>query len=69
MNKATVGIDVGTTNSAIAIVNGSRRVQLTHFAVNGQPIEPYRSLLYLEQVRERGASVRTKSKLGIRSRP
>ena len=56
MNTATVGIDFGTTNSSVAFVNGSRQIQLARFSMNGQPIESYRSLLYLEQVRERGVN-------------
>lgn len=54
MKTAAVGIDFGTTNSSVAFLNGSRHVELACFSMNGQPIESYRSLLYLEQARERG---------------
>jgi hypothetical chaperone protein len=54
MNTATIGIDFGTTNSSIALVNSSGDVELAHFSELGVPTDSYRSLLYLEQVKERG---------------
>jgi hypothetical chaperone protein len=54
MNTATIGIDFGTTNSSIALVNSSGDVELAHFSALGVPTDSYRSLLYLEQVKERG---------------
>jgi hypothetical chaperone protein len=54
MNTATIGIDFGTTNSSIALVNSSGEVELAHFSELGVPTDSYRSLLYLEQVKERG---------------
>jgi len=53
MNQALVGIDFGTTNSSIAYVNGTGEVRLAQFNADGQVVESYRSLLYLEQIRER----------------
>lgn len=55
-NTATVGIDFGTTNSSIAYLNGSGTVELVQFLDNGRPTESYRSLLYLEQIKERGVN-------------
>jgi hypothetical chaperone protein len=54
MNTATIGIDFGTTNSSIALANSSGDVELAHFSELGVPTDSYRSLLYLEQVKERG---------------
>jgi hypothetical chaperone protein len=56
MNTTTVGIDFGTTNSSVAHVNGSGRVELAQFLDNGRSVESYRSLLYLEQMKERGVN-------------
>jgi hypothetical chaperone protein len=56
MTSVTVGIDFGTTNSSIACVSDSGQVQLLRFIDHGRPIESYRSLLYLEQIKERGIS-------------
>lgn len=56
MNIATIGIDFGTTNSSIAYLTGSGTVELVRMIDNGQPTESYRSLLYLEQVKEGGVS-------------
>jgi hypothetical chaperone protein len=52
MKTAVIGIDFGTTNSSVAFVNGSGEVELAHFSELGTPTESYRSLLYLERVRE-----------------
>ena len=56
MKPARIGIDFGTTNSSIAWVNGSGDVQLARFADMGLPTNSYRSLLYLELVKERAVS-------------
>jgi hypothetical chaperone protein len=51
----TVGIDFGTTNSSIArCVDCSSTVELVRFPFLGGTTESYRSLLYLEQVRQQG---------------
>lgn len=51
---AAIGIDFGTTNSSIALVSPSGGLRLTQFTLLGEPTESYRSLLYLEQYREKG---------------
>jgi hypothetical chaperone protein len=56
MKKVTVGIDFGTTNSSIAYINRAGNVALARFAAQGRLTESYRSLLYLEQVKERGVN-------------
>jgi len=56
MKTATIGIDFGTTNSSIALANSSGHVELAHFSEMGTPTDSYRSLLYLEQVKERGVN-------------
>ncbi len=58
-----IGIDFGTTNSSIARSHSSGEVELCHFPYAGGATEAYRSLLYLEQVKERGA-LRIKSWTG-----
>jgi hypothetical chaperone protein len=55
MNTAAIGIDFGTTNSSIARVDCAGEVQLCRFPHAGTITDAYRSLLYLEQLRERGA--------------
>jgi hypothetical chaperone protein len=56
MTKASaVGIDFGTTNSSIArVIGGSSNVELARFPFLGAETESYRSLLYLENVRQVG---------------
>jgi hypothetical chaperone protein len=41
-----VGLDFGTTNSAVAVVRQNGAVELARFAVNGQRGETFRSVLY-----------------------
>ncbi len=53
-NSAAVGIDFGTTNSSVALATGGADVRLVPFAYNGGTTEAYRSLLYLEHLKERG---------------
>jgi hypothetical chaperone protein len=50
-----IGIDFGTTNSSIALATKSGDVQLAKFPYMESFTDSYRSLLYLEQVKERGA--------------
>ncbi len=57
MKSAVLGIDFGTTNSSVAFVNGSGEVKLAHFSELGAPTDSYRSLLYLERVREGAVNV------------
>ncbi len=56
MRSGTIGIDFGTTNSSIALANGSGTVELARFSELGSPTNSYRSLLYMEQVKERGVN-------------
>ena len=60
MRKLAIGVDFGTTNSSIARANESGEIELARFSFAGGLTDAYRSLLYLEQVKERGA-VRIKS--------
>jgi hypothetical chaperone protein len=52
--KGAIGIDFGTTNSSIAYANNSDEVQLAKFPYLGDLTDSYRSLLYLQQVKEGG---------------
>jgi hypothetical chaperone protein len=56
MNALRIGIDFGTTNSSIARVTADRHVELARFPFAGGLVESYRSLLYLDQVKERGVT-------------
>ena len=47
-----VGIDFGTTNSAIALANPDASVTMARFHASDQETENFRSVLYFEQVRE-----------------
>ena len=51
-----IGIDFGTTNSSIAYANDAGEVTLAQFPQLGEVTAAYRSLLYLEQVKERGVN-------------
>src|SRR5258708_26336586 len=53
--ESSVGIDFGTTNSSIArCVDASSRVEVLRVPLLGATTESYRSLLYLESVRQQG---------------
>ena len=53
-SKGAIGIDFGTTNSSIAYADCSDEVQLAKFPYLGSVTDAYRSLLYLQQVKEGG---------------
>jgi hypothetical chaperone protein len=55
-SKGAIGIDFGTTNSSIAYVNNSDDVRLAKFPYLGSLTDSYRSLLYLQRVKEGGAN-------------
>jgi hypothetical chaperone protein len=52
MKSKSIGIDFGTTNSSIAIARSSREVELAQFSYLSELTDSYRSLLYLERVKE-----------------
>jgi len=54
MSKRAIGIDFGTTNSSIAFADSSDEVRLAKFPYLGGLTDAYRSLLYLQQVKEDG---------------
>lgn len=56
MNSGSIGIDFGTTNSSIALAKSSREVELAQFLYLGELTDAYRSLLYLERVKEGGVN-------------
>ncbi|HEV2961043.1 MAG TPA: Hsp70 family protein [Candidatus Angelobacter sp.] len=56
MTTAAIGVDFGTTNSSIARANESGEVELAQFPTAGAMTDAYRSLLYLEQQKERGVN-------------
>ncbi len=55
-SKGTIGVDFGTTNSSIACADCLDEVQLAKFPYLGGLTDTYRSLLYLQQTKERGAN-------------
>jgi hypothetical chaperone protein len=55
-SKGAIGVDFGTTNSSIACADCSDEVQLAKFPYLGGLTDAYRSLLYLQQAKERGVS-------------
>jgi hypothetical chaperone protein len=63
MTTPAIGVDFGTTNSSIARAHPSGEVELCRFPSMGSLTDSFRSLLYLEQLRERGA-VKLKSWAG-----
>src|SRR5581483_5609817 len=54
MSKSAIGIDFGTTNSSVAFAGSSDQVQLAKFPYLGGLTDAYRSLLYVQQVKEDG---------------
>jgi hypothetical chaperone protein len=56
MSVHAIGVDFGTTNSSIARANGSGEIELARFSQPGGFTDAYRSLLYLEQVKDRGVN-------------
>jgi hypothetical chaperone protein len=47
-----LGIDFGTTNSSMALINGNSEVQLASFPVRGGETSSFRSVLYLERTKK-----------------
>jgi len=56
-SQGAIGIDFGTTNSSIACADNPDEVRLAEFPYLGELTDSYRSLLYLQQVKEGGANV------------
>jgi hypothetical chaperone protein len=56
VNNLSIGIDFGTTNSSIARATAAGGVELVRFPSAAGAVESYRSLLYLDLVKERGVS-------------
>ena len=56
MSALRIGVDFGTTNSSIAVARADGQVEMATFPHAGSVVESYRSLLYLDQVKERGVS-------------
>lgn len=54
MNTSGIGIDFGTTNSSIARAVVAGNVELVRFPFAGNLVESYRSLLYLDLIKEQG---------------
>jgi hypothetical chaperone protein len=52
-NASAIGIDFGTTNSSVALARGGQ-IELVRFARRGGETESFRSVLYLERVRQDG---------------
>jgi hypothetical chaperone protein len=63
MTDNAIGIDFGTTNSSIARANSISDVTLATFPFAGGMTDAYRSLLYMEQIRQQNKVV-TKSWTG-----
>jgi hypothetical chaperone protein len=49
-----IGIDFGTTNSSVALASSSGQVDLVRFPRRGGETESFRSVLYMERVRQAG---------------
>jgi hypothetical chaperone protein len=54
--KGAIGVDFGTTNSSIAHIDSSGNVKLARFPCLEDLTDSYRSLLYLQRVKEGAAS-------------
>jgi hypothetical chaperone protein len=52
-----LGLDFGTTNSSVAVADADRSIRLARFPYSGGLTESFRSLLYLERVRDQGRSI------------
>src|SRR3979409_2513016 len=56
-DHGAIGIDFGTTNSLLACADPAGNVALASFPFGGGLTDAYRSLLYLEQIKDRIRSV------------
>ena len=55
-SRRALGIDFGTTNSALAVVDGGDAPRLAHFATDQGTIDTFRSILYFDPRPHRGAA-------------
>lgn len=60
----SIGIDFGTTNSSVALIDGSSEVQLASFSFQGVQIPSFRSVLYIEQTHLSSGAKRAHSLTG-----
>src|SRR5437870_5213913 len=63
MSTPAIGIDFGTTNSSVARAFLAGAVHMAQFPYTGGMTDAYRSLLYLEQIKE-GRAITLKSWTG-----
>jgi hypothetical chaperone protein len=63
-NQPSIGIDFGTTNSSIALITPDGEVRLASFPTRTGPTPSFRSVLYLEQIRQESGSRKTFSYTG-----
>jgi len=59
-----VGIDFGTTNSSLAVLEPGREVEIASFPFAGKTTPSYRSVIYLEQTRSNSGTRRMHSLTG-----
>ncbi|MGC9157801.1 MAG: Hsp70 family protein [Terracidiphilus sp.] len=64
IEKDVVGIDFGTTNSSVALVDGDGGVRLASFSFLGAQTPSFRSVLYFEQHRSPAGARRTHALTG-----
>ncbi len=57
LTRAAVGIDFGTTNSSIACADHDGTIRLASFPFLGGETDSYRSLLFLQKLKEAGRNV------------
>jgi hypothetical chaperone protein len=53
-SQPAIGIDFGTTNSSVALAHPSGHVELVSFPTAHAPTQSFRSVLYLEQLKQSG---------------
>lgn len=58
MSSPAFGLDFGTTNSAIARVDGDAQPRLARFPAQGGPLATFRSVLYFDPEEDGPTSVR-----------
>src|SRR5690349_15855765 len=59
MRKLSIGIDFGTTNSSVARTLTSGEIEMARFPQGAEWTDAYRSLLYLEQVKDRAVRIKS----------